>query len=337
MHANVTAKSILADGRWQAQHHGIGRFAIEVLSRLQHADILTDGPWPLSLKNLFWQTSLLRNDHQHQVFFSPGFNPCLTSALPYVLTVYDLTHLAFPGKGKWVKKAFYELLIKPSLKRAHKILTVSEYSKNSIVSWAKLSPEKVIVVGCGVSAQLTPNGERYQPGFPYLLHVGNNKPHKNRERLINAFAKANISPEMRLLFTGPTTTACEQLIARHGLENRIVFCPTLSESTLASYYRGASGLVLPSLLEGFGLPVIEAMACGTPVLTANITSLPEVAGGAALLVDPYHVKAITHGIETLVNNRAIRETLIHKGFSRAREFSWDVTAEKVQRVLDEVG
>lgn len=326
---------ILADGRWQGPH-GIGRFSVEVLSRLKHADILTAGPSPLSLKNLFWQSYFLSKKQKYKLFFTPGFNPILFSSIPFVLTIHDLIHLHFPGKAARLKKIFYETLIRSSAKKAYKIITVSEYSKRDILEWLKLPEEKVVVVNNGISAEFTAEGTHHEPGFPYLLHVGNTKAHKNVNQLLQAFARAKIDSQIKLIMTAKITDPLTETIRKNKLENRIIVSPTLSEKELAEYYRGSLGLAFPSLYEGFGLPVVEAMACGVPVLTSNITSLPEVAGDAALLVDPYAIDSIAYGIEQLVSDMTLRRNLVDKGLKRATMFSWEQTASKIQAVLDGV-
>jgi glycosyltransferase involved in cell wall biosynthesis len=326
--------TILADGRWQGVH-GIGRFSHEVLSRLQHCDILNSGPNPLSLKNLFWQPYALRKHKNHyNVFFSPGFNPILFSSIPYVFTIHDLIHLHIPGKAALIKKFYYELLTKPSAKKAFNIITVSEYSKNQIIEWANISEKNITVVSSGISHHFKPDGIKHQPGYPYLLHVGNTKPHKNVTRLVEAFAIANIATDLKLILTGNPTPELEDVIKKYRLQNRVIFVHSLSDEKLAEYYRGAHTFILPSLYEGFGLPPIEAMACGTPVVAANTTSLPEVVGDAAVLVNPYQTEAIAEGIEKLADE-SLRNQLISKGFMQSKRFSWEKTAERVQQVLDQ--
>lgn len=327
--------TILADGRWIGAH-GIGRFSTEILSRLKNATILREGPKPLSLKNLLWQQILLKKKWPHQVFFTPGFNPVLSSSLPYVLTIHDLIHLQFPGAAKWLKKIYYNTLIKQSIRNAHTIFTVSAYSKQQIIDWTGMAEEKIVIVASGVSEHFHPQGERYRPGFEYLLHVGNTKEHKNVTRLIQAFASADIDKNIKLICTGSLSESQLHLIKRLGLQKRIFSHSHLSENKLATYYRGALGVVFPSLCEGFGLPILEGMASGVPVLTSSVASMPEVAGEAALLVEPYHVDAIAEGITHLVNQKDLREKLIMRGLLRSKLFSWDMTAQHIQSVLDQV-
>jgi glycosyltransferase involved in cell wall biosynthesis len=327
---------ILTDGRWLGDH-GIGRFSTEIIKRLKHTDILTGGPKPLSNKNFFWlpyQLSLKKQDYR--VFYSPGFNPVIYSPIPFVFTICDLIHLHFPGNLKFAKNIYYNFIIKPAARRAHTIITISEFSKKTIMDWANLPEDKVKVVGCGVSASISNVGNKYQPGYPYLLHVGNTKPHKNVERLLLAFSMARIDPKFKLILTGTPTPSLEKIIQNKSLENRVIFCRNLTEQKLAEYYRGANAVVFPSLYEGFGLPVVEAMASGVPALTSNTTSLPEIAGEAALLVDPHEADAITKGIEKITQDSALRNELIEKGLKQARLFSWDNVASKVQTILDSV-
>jgi glycosyltransferase involved in cell wall biosynthesis len=191
-----------------------------------------------------------------------------------------------------------------------------------------------MVVPCGISQHLTPDGNCYSPGYPYLLHVGNTKAHKNISRLIEAFAQANIDTPIHLILTGKCTLPLTQLIKKYRLENRVIFSGNLSEKELVEYYRGALALTFPSLYEGFGLPPLEAMACGTPVLTSNITSLPETVGDAAVLIDPYNIDSIKTGIEQITQDTLLRKNLIEKGHERITLFSWDKTAAAVQTILN---
>lgn len=325
---------ILADARWEGTH-GIGRYTHEVLSRLKNTERLYTGPAPLSLQNLFWLPYQLHKLKQrYRVYYNPGFNPVLLSPIPFVLTIHDLIHLDFPGKFGAFKKLYYEKLTKPSVKQAFKIITVSEYSKKSILEWANIPENNIVVVGSGISPYFSKEGARYQPGYPYLLHTGNTKAHKNTVRMIEAFATAKIDTALRLILTGTPTQEHNSLIAKYKLDNRVIFSGPLSNEKLAEYYRGAHAFLFPSLLEGFGLPVIEAMTSGIPTLTSNITSLPEVAGDAAILVDPYQIESIAEGIEKITTDTDLRNNLVSKGFERVKLFSWNKTADKVQQVLN---
>jgi glycosyltransferase involved in cell wall biosynthesis len=325
---------ILADGRWNGAH-GIGRFSNEIIARLKNSDIQTHGPKPLSLKNLYWQPYYLQKVRtKYKVYFNPGFNPILFSPIPYVFTICDLIHLQLPGSAKYLKQAYYQALVKPAARRAYKVLTISEYSKQCIIEWSGLTENHIINVGCGISSHLTPQGEKHNPGYPYFLHVGNTtKPHKNVARLLQAFAAAKIDNEIRLILTGSNNSELSEIIKNLSLEKRIIFSGTIEDSALPAYYRGALALLFPSLYEGFGLPPLEAMACGTPALTSKTSSLPEVTGDAAILVCPTEIDAIADGIEKILIEDT-RQSLIIKGLKQASLFSWDKTAAKVQTILN---
>lgn len=325
---------ILADARW-CGHNGIGRFSTEILSRLNNTSYLSGETQPLSIKNLIsLPLQLQKNKNKFKVFFSPGFNPILHCPTPYVFSIHDLIHLLIPSKTRLFKKMYYDTLIKPTAKKAEMILTGSEYSKLSILRWLNIKPEKLKVINYGISGFFTPHGRKMQINFPYLLHVGSTKAHKNISRLLNAFSRSKIPKEFLLLLTGDKTPHLMKIIEKNKLTHRVLFIGALTEESLAEYYRGATAVVFPSLFEGFGLPVAEGMACGTPVLTSNVSSLPEVAGNAAVLVDPYDMDSLCLGLEKIVLDDRLRSELILRGLERAKIFSWDKTARQIQSILD---
>lgn len=326
-------KKILADGRWIGMN-GIGRFAGEVLSRLKNIELLTTGPKPLSLRNILWQYQRLQQ--AQQLYFTPGFNPVFNRSIPYVITIHDLIHLHYAERLLWLKKGYYEIILKPCLRHATKIITVSEYSKQCIIDWLHIPATQVVVAGNGVSDKFTPQGPKATVGSPYFLHVGNTKQHKNIARLLQAFAQAKIDANVKLVMTAQLSPALKKLAHSLQLADRIVLQPKLTDEILVTYYRSAIALILPSLYEGFGLPIVEAMASGTPVITSNVTSMPEVAGDAALLIDPYSVDSIAKGLERMYAEPSLREELIAKGLVRAQNYTWDKTAGIIQRVLNEL-
>jgi glycosyltransferase involved in cell wall biosynthesis len=297
------------DPRWSGPH-GIGRFSDEVTSRLPEARPLQVGARRLSLLDpvaTTWAVTGLRSG----VYFTPGFNPPLRAPIPFVFCIHDLIHLRFAAESTALRRAYYRLVVGPAARRAFRVLTVSEYSRCEILEWTGLPGERVEVVGNGVSGSFRPDGPRHAPGFPYFLFVGRREAHKNLERLVAAHAASRCGREVRLLFTGD-----------------------LDEEQLAAHYRGAVALAFPSLYEGFGLPIVEAMACGTPVLTSGATAIPETAGkGNALFVDPLSVDAIAAGLDQLAEDATLRADLRQRGLARAGAFSWEQVAQKVGAVL----
>jgi glycosyltransferase involved in cell wall biosynthesis len=316
------ADQILFDARWIGMH-GIGRFAAELAREIPFS-LLRGKASPASpLDPVFLSRQLWAL--RPKLFFSPGYNGPLVSTVPYVLCVHDLNYVDVSENGA-AKRLYFNAIVKPIVCRAARVLTDSDFSRNRILEWSGLPADRIVNVGCGVGDMFSPDGRCHTPGYPYLLYVGNRRFHKNVNRLIEAFALARVAREMHLVISGRLDARLARLIARHQLENRVICAVNISEEELPAYYRGAVGFVFPSLYEGFGLPPLEAMACGTPVLTSNATSLPEVVGDAAILVDPYDVQAIANGMEQLVEDRERRKTMIQAGLLQARKFTWKATA-----------
>ena len=321
---------VLSDGRWRGTH-GIGRFASEVLRRLPEHPLLENGPRPLSPLDPLWLTYHVLA-RRPPVFFSPGFNPPPICPCPFVFTIHDLIQVQAPDAATLAKHLYYKLIIRPAARRAYRVLSVSEYSRRQIIEWSGLPEERVVNVGNGVGAPFQADGERYEPGFPYILYVGNFRAHKNLHRLFRAF-HGLVYPELRLLLTGTPTPPILAQLRQLGLGSRIGFLGAPSDNELAAAYRGALFLVLPSLIEGFGLPALEAMACGTPVIVSNRTALPEIVGGAGLLVDPLDVWDMKRGMESMLSAPELRTTKRNEGFRRAQQYSWDQVAMRVHAVL----
>lgn len=320
------------DTRWKGPH-GIGRFATEVHQRLEDFSSIGIRGRPSRPWDALPLTQYLHSAGP-RLFFSPGYNVPIGKPCPFVFCIHDLNHLFFRESSNVLKRAYYAAVIRPAAARAELIFTVSEFSRRAICEWAEVEEGKVIDVGNGVSAAFRPEGPRFTGADrPYLLHVGCHRPHKNFERVLRAFAAAGLAPDCMLVSTGEPTADMRQLIARLQLTQHVLFVGVVPEEELAALYRGALGLIFASLYEGFGLPIIEAMACGTPVLTASVTSMPEVAGDAAILVDPYDVESIRAALVNLAHDSRLRESLQARGLQRARLYSWDATAQKVSSAL----
>lgn len=322
---------ILSDDRWCGAH-GIGRFAAELRQRLPAMRSL-HVPWPL----LHPLEPLLLTGVAYalrpQVYFSPGFNPPLRSPGACVFTIHDLIHLHVPAETSRAKQVYYRLVVRPAARRAFRVLTVSRYTQQALQAWTGLSSAQIQVVGNGVGAAFTPHGVVHQPGYPYLLYVGNRKPHKNVPRLLHAWGVSGLWRTCALVLTGPPDATIQQQVRALQVPGRVVYAGHLSDAALAAYYRGALALVCPSLYEGFGLPVLEAMACGTPVLASNVTAIPEVAGDAAVLVDPLDVEALAWGLRCIVDDGTLRQQLRQRGLQRAAHWTWDAVAVRVGQVL----
>jgi glycosyltransferase involved in cell wall biosynthesis len=267
------------------------------------------------------------------VFFSPGFNVPAFCSVPCVITIHDLAHIRLPFLATPMRRFYYENLLRPAALRAHRVITVSEFSRRQIIEWSGLPPDRVVNAGNGVALEFQPQGERYQPGFSYVLYVGCARPHKNLDRLLQAF-NGCWHRESHLILTGFATSDMARRIDSSGLGHRVHFAGLVTDAKLAALYRGASVLVLPSLMEGFGLPALEAMACGTPVIASNAGALPEVVGNAALLVDPLSLSDISSAIDLVLESFPLRKSMREAGQTRARCYCWDKVAAKVQDALD---
>ena len=323
--------NVLYDARWIG-NHGIGRFADELQRRLGGL-ILFDAqrrPWhpfdPVLLGATLWKNS-------PSLFFSPGYNSPVGWPGQFIFTLHDLNHLRVPENSNALKRAYYQYVIKPACHRAAFVLTVSEYSRSEIAAWSGVEPEKIINVGNGVGAPFAATGDKYQPGYPYLLYVGSRKAHKNLFRLLQAYSMSGAQRELRFIVSGSSDSHTAMHVDRFGLRESVVFLEMNSVEFLASVYRGASAFLFPSLYEGFGLPPLEAMACGTPVMTSNVCSLPEVVGDAAVSVNPRNVEEIADGIRRIVADSSLRDQLRQRGLKRALVFSWEETARRTANIL----
>lgn len=325
---------IYYDPRWSGQH-GVGRFSAEIVQRLGTVSPLHVGVPKVSLLDPIATTLALRH-LRSGVYFTPGFNAPLRSPIPHVFTVHDLIYLRFPAESTIVRRAYYRLVVKPATRHAYRVLTDSQHSRGEILEWSGLPPERVSVVGLGVAPIFCPEGEVHRPGYPYFLFVGRREAHKNLMRLLSAYARSRSRRAVKLVLSGEADRESYSAVQRFGLSESVLYAGPLSDAELAAYYRGALALAWPSLYEGFGLPIVEAMACATPVLTSCVTAMPETAGeGNALLVDPMDEDAIMAALDSLAEDAALREHLRSRGLLRAKKFCWDDVAAKVASILAE--
>ena len=268
------------------------------------------------------------------------------------VTIHDCIHLMFPqylpNKAAY---AYARASMWAAVKRSDCILTVSEASKRDILHFFNVAPEKIVVVYNAIDEQfwLAPAEdevarvrERYQLDHQFVLYVGNIKPHKNLVRLIEAFDELRRTglEDLKLLIIGDEISklpALRRAVHSHKLHKHVRFLGYVNDETLRTLYRLASLFVFPSLYEGFGLPPLEAMASGTPVVTSNQSSLPEVTGDAAVLVDPYDVSSIVDGMRRVLTDRTLADELRRRGPERAREFSWARSVAKTRQVYEQVG
>ncbi len=268
-----------------------------------------------------------------------------------VVTIHDCIHLMFPQYlPNRFALAYARTSITMAARRANRVLTVSESSKRDILRFVDVPADRIDVIynaydeRFGVEPReedVVRVRERYQLHDEFVLYAGNVKPHKNLARLIEAFhlVRSRGLDHLKLVLIGDEISryaALRRAVHRYQLHKYVRFLGYLPEETLAVMYRLAGVFVFPSLYEGFGLPPLEAMASGTPVVTSNVSSLPEVAGDAALLVDPYDPSAIADGIYKVLTDETLRRDLRQKGLARARQFSWEDSVRRVREIYGEV-
>ncbi len=285
------------------------------------------------------------------VFHAPHYTLPFTTPCNSVVTIHDCIHLLFPQYlPSRVAYIYARTALWIAANRSSRVLTVSEASKKDILSFFNIDPEKITVIPNGIDGQfmIEPSTEaiarvqeRYQLKSPFLLYVGNVKPHKNLERLIDAFFKLRKDglTNLTLLIIGDEITkytTIRRTVHRYQLHKYVRFLGFVPSDTLSILYRLADAFVFPSLYEGFGLPPLEAMASGTPVVTSNVSSLPEVVGNAAVLVDPYDVNSIANGIQTILEDPLYREKLTKNGLERAKHYSWERSVAKVKQIYGEL-
>jgi len=317
-------KKILIDKRW-AGNTGIGRLYQEVMKFAPEHANLDFVKSKMGLGNLLTPLMLGEEIRESKaaIFYSPSFMPPAFSKRPFVFTVHDLMHLFYYSP---LHKIYYEQIIARLAKNAKQIITVSNFSKQQLIDLLGIPEQLIRVIYNGVDDNFLQNEEEYESSRPYFLYVGNRRKNKNIPAMLTAFAQARIPDDFIFCLSGNTDAELESLINSLGIQKRVRFLGFIDEKELPKLYKGAHATLFVSLMEGFGLPVIESMASGTPVLTSSTSSLPEIAGGAALCVDPTDTSAIQTGIEKLINDQTFYIQCISKGLDRAKEFSWETTA-----------
>ena len=268
---------------------------------------------------------------------------------PIVNMVHDLAviHLPqfFPRREVWRQR----LLLPRAIRRAARVLTVSQHSKDDIVRTYGVPPADVVVTYNGVSdhfrrvagAELRAVLERYDAASPYILYVGNLQPRKNLPGLLEAFALLKHAERLphRLMIVGRSAWRSAEVFARArglGLEADLIFTSYVPSADLPALYSGAAVLVYPSFFEGFGFPPLEAMQCGTPVVVSNRPAFPEILGDAAMIADPAQPADIARATLAVIRDAGLREGLVARGLERARRYRWEETARRTLGVFEDV-
>ena len=278
-----------------------------------------------------------------EVFLSPYYKRPLAAPCPVVVTVHDLFFIGYPGRRRPLYDAALTRLARLYAAGADAIVADSEHSRRAIVARLGIPAERIAVIPVGLDAEFRPTPlsaaqrERYDLGARYALYVGNFLPHKNLPRLLRAWATlSGTEATHRLVLAGGDPARREALVALAaslGLGDRIAFAGVVDDADLPAVYTGATLLVLPSLEEGFGLPALEAMACGTPVVAGRRGALPELVGDAGWLVDPEDERELAAAVGRLLSDPVERQRLTRRGRARAAGFTTAATAGRIVDLL----
>lgn len=315
---------------------------------LRYSTFRTEKPVARILWEQFLQPIALRQEgvdlHHGLAFVAPVAIPC-----PFIITAYDLSFKRYPEAFKPLNRIYLSIFTKQSARRAEAVITISESTRQDMIHFFTLPPHKVHTVHCGVddSFQILPQAQveafKARHGLPeaFVLFVGTLEPRKNVAGLIEAYAiwRKRDKGAPKLFIGGGKGWYYQEvfkLVEKFNLTSEVVFPGYLPQGDLRLWYNAATMFVYPSRFEGFGLPVLEAMACGTPVITSNVSSLPEVAGDAAWLVDPTDIDALSEAMYRVFNNPDLRQTMRQKGLIQKARFSWQKTVTETTQVYRQV-
>ncbi len=317
-----------------------GPFAVELIV---HPDMVSKEPLLKHYSKIYCRAPIYSASEQlllpHlipkcDIFWSPHFNiPLLPiRARKRLVTIHDVFHLAFAKSFKWHKRAYATAILHQAARRADRIITVSNFSKTEIVKYTEADSDKITPIYFGVDHAFWAEKKKCNPVLPlrYFLFPGGFRPHKNLQRTLEAFALLSKQYDCHLI------VLCKPEEAHLIEQKNVIFMPQVGIGFLAHLMQNATGLIFPSLYEGFGLPPIEAMAAGCPVIASYGSSLTEICDRAALYVDPYSVSELFDTMRQLMNDAERRQSLVHAGYLRCAEFNFNLFIKKHFAVLEEL-
>lgn len=354
---------------------GIGHFTEQTVSRMAKAHpehefhLIFDRPFdssfisepnmvghvlppPVRLPILFdlwydWLIPFFLKKIKADVFLSPDGHASLRCPVPQITVIHDVFFVHYPADVPWRFRSFLLRKTPGYIEKSEAIVTVSNFSKQDLISLYGVNADKVHVVYNAVSSKYRPLSEQEQSEVrerltgnkPYFIAISAIHPRKNLQRLIPAFElfKEKTGLPHQLIIVGRAfwdNKAMREVRTNLKFEKDILFTGRLESEELGKVLAAAAANAYVSYFEGFGVPIIEAFACGVPVITANTSSTPEVSGGAALLVDPFSIEDIALGLEELATSSELVQDLIQKGYRRAQDFNWDKSAEQLWKVIE---
>lgn len=290
-----------------------------------------------------WRADRLDLLHVPFYYLPPG------APHPSVVTIYDCRFLRYPETYPWARAAFMRRVVPWSLRRATRVVTISEFSRRELVELVGLDPASISVTLLAARADFRPESDparlagvraRYRLPERFILSTSTLEPRKNLTRVVEAFGELRRRGIAEALVLAGVryfgTRDLERAITRHGLADVVHVPGYIDDSDMAALYTLAQVFIYPSLYEGFGIPPLEAMACGTPVVASNTTSIPEVVGDAACQVAPDETGSIAAGLARVLDNPSYAAELRERGFARARAFSWERTARETLSIYRDV-
>lgn len=345
--------------------HGIARYVFELLRCLRGAGqthefyaVVNPGSplfqleWPAHMKLATidaswisireqWELPRLLKQLRADLFHAPSFVAPLVCPTRLVMTIHDLNHLVLPQFYTPLHQIYYQFFVRSCIRRSEYILTVSKFSKDEIVRNLKLPAEKVFVTYNGVSKDYHPIVDQehlryirdiYELPETFILSLSNNKPHKNVRQLVRAYCYANI--EIPLVLACPFDANLIRIAENFGKKHLIYFTKFIDEKHLPGVYSLTHLFVYPSTYEGFGLPPLEALSCGAPVVVARSSSLPEVVGSNAIFTNPFDYMDIARALELGVRDEALRQRLRADGVEHAKRFSWELMTKQTLEIYE---
>lgn len=283
------------------------------------------------------------------LFLSPDGYLSLSSKVPSVVVFHDLNFEHYPADLPGAERWYYRTFFNRYARKARRIATVSEFSRADIVKQYGIDPALIDVVYNGANEYYTPidaetknaTRTRHTGGRPYFLFVGALHPRKNLVNLFRAFDifKETDTSDSVLIIAGAKkwwTGEIENVYKEMKFSHCVVFAGRLETAEMRNVLGSATALTYVSYFEGFGIPIVEAFRCGTPVITSNVTSMPEIAGKAALLVDPFNPNDIAEAMSNIATDQSLRQQLISAGFERAEVFTWDKSAKRLWQTIEKV-
>ena len=321
------------------------------INMLNTENIIIKNPFKRLLQTYMWypyliirlrinDLDLIHNPSQIPTFFS--------TKQRYIITVHDLTPILYPKEHKFGKYILYKLLFPRTLTTADKIIAVSYNTKQDLIKYFKVPDKQIKVIHEAANEIFQPLDKetiqnfktKYNLNFPFILYVGTLEPRKNIPILIKAFynlKKYNLP--YKLVIAGKKGWNYKSIfktIEKLNLQDDVIFTGYVPDEDLPALYNSADLFVYPSLYEGFGLPPLEAMSCGCPVITSNTSSLPEVVGDAGIMIDPYDIDGLASSMYKVLSNDELKADMVKKGLERAKMFSWEKTAKETLQVYANV-